>query len=133
VLASHIIHELTWKESSPFEVLYFFFKHSHADKETPLAAIRALVHQLLLSPRRAAGQTAFIKTLLLQMDSGGQSRVIGFRALWETFFDYCVALPGVTIILDALDECSAARLLLPGLMKLVQQGCASGNLQCSYK
>jgi hypothetical protein len=119
VLASHIVKVLRQEKLPGAQLLYFFFRHSDINKETPLVAVRALTHQLLHAPG-AAESIPFLESLVHQMDSGGQARVVGLRALWNTFSDYCSKQPSVTIVLDALDECSAVAQLLPRLLKLAQ-------------
>jgi hypothetical protein len=101
-------------------VLYFFFKHYDADKETLLAAMRALVHQLLHFPAARSVCVAFFEHLVELMDCGGQIRAIGFRTLWDAFCKHVMQLPdcAVIIIFDVLDECSAATQLVPGLHNL---------------
>jgi hypothetical protein len=125
VLASHLIGRLTDSNNKglPFDVLYFFFKHYDANKGTPLAAVRALANQLLHSPAAGSVRVAFFEHLVELMDRGGQIRAIGFRALWDASCKHVTQLPdcAVVIVLDALDECSAAAQLMPGLQNLARR------------
>jgi hypothetical protein len=105
------------------QVLYFFFRHSDTNKETPIAAVRALSHQLLHAPD-AAESIPFLESLVRQMDSGGQARAVGLPALWNAFSQHCSKQSNVTIVLNALDECSAINQLLPGLLQLAQHSAA---------
>lgn len=104
-------------------VLYFFCKNADIDKDSPIAVARALVYQLLQSPELTKRHD-FIRDLRLLKAAGGQSRAVGFRPLWNFFCKQCQNLPHATIILDAVDECSDANFLIPGLLNLARQGFA---------
>ena len=126
VLASYLVDQARRMERlTPHcpSVMYFFCKNADADKNTPLAIARALVYQLLQSPKLAKRQE-FIEDLKLHKATGGQSRAVSFRPLWNILYKYCGDLPDATIILDALDECSDTNFLVPGLLKLAHQGSA---------
>lgn len=126
VLASYLVDQAqTMERLTPnrHSVMYFFCKNADADKNSPLAIARALVYQLLQSPKLAKRQE-FIEDLKLQKAAGGQSRAVSFRPLWNLLCKYCRDLPDATIILDALDECSDTNFLIPGLLKLAHQGSA---------
>jgi hypothetical protein len=123
VMASHIIGQLTLAQDRPSEVLYFFFKHFDTDKGSPIAAVRASAHQLLQSPS-ISGKHELFENLVDLMDRGGQTRASGFWGLWEVLRKHMLKLPDVVIVLDALDECSAAVQPVPRLLSLAQQGTA---------
>jgi hypothetical protein len=118
-----MIEQWTQAKRMTSGVLYFFFKHYDADKGSPLAAVRALTHQLL-HLRISGSEHAFLDQLAELMDRGGQARATNFRALWDEFCRHVSRLPPVIVILDALDECSAAAQLLPGLLSLARDGAA---------
>ena len=126
VLASYLVDQArTMEHPTPncHSIMYFFCKNADADKNCPLAIARALVYQLLRSPRLAKRQE-LIGDLKLHKTAGGQSRAVSFRPLWNILCKYCRDLPDAIIILDALDECSDTHLLIPGLLKLAHQGSA---------
>ena len=126
VLASYLVDQARAMERltpNCHSIMYFFCKNADADKNSPLAIARALVYQLLQSPKLAKRQE-FIADLKLHKAAGGQSRAVSFRPLWNILCKYCRNLPDATIILDALDECSDTNLLIPDLLKLAHQGSA---------
>ena len=126
VLASYLVDQArNMVHSSPNfrSILCFFCKNADADKNSPLAIARALVYQLLRSPKLASRQE-FVRELQLLKAAGGQSRAVSFRPLWSVLCKYCRDLPDATIILDALDECSDTNFLIPGLLELAHQGSA---------
>ena len=124
VLASYLVDQARIAEDftpNGHSILYFFCKNADADKNSPIAIARALVYQLLQSPKLAKRQE-LIQDLKLHKAAGGQSRAVSFRPLWNILCKYCRNLPDATIILDALDECSDTNFLIPGLLKLADQG-----------
>ena len=126
VLASYLVDQARFMEQltpNCHSTMYFFCMDADADKNSPLAIARALVYQLLQSPKLAKRQE-FIGDLKLHKAAGGQSRAVSFKPLWNILCKYCRDLPDATIILDALDECSDTNLLLPDLLKLAHQGFA---------
>ena len=126
VLASYLVDQARNMERltpNCQSTMYFFCKNADADKNNPLAIARALVFQLLQSPKLAKRQE-FIEDLKLHKATGGQSRAVSFRPLWNVLCKYCRDVPDATIILDALDECSDTNFLIPGLIKLAHQGSA---------
>ena len=126
ILASYLVDQSRITEgisSKCHSVLYFFCKNADGDKNNSLAVARALVYQLLQSPTLANRQE-FLDDLKVHKVSGGQTRAVSFRPLWNILCKYCGDLPHATIILDAIDECSDINFLIPGLLKLAHQGSA---------
>lgn len=118
VLASYIIDYAAQSSVDPARnLLYFFFKGTDSDKSTPLAATRALIYQLLqLFP----GKELFAD-LERCMEIAAQPRAINYKSLWSLFCQYCSQLRNVLLVLDALDECTDIKFLLPGLLDLSKQ------------
>ncbi|KAL8878973.1 MAG: hypothetical protein Q9198_003326 [Flavoplaca austrocitrina] len=58
------------------------------------------------------------------MESGGRSRAINFRPLFELVCSHLNKLSRAIIIIDAADECSDFDKLLPGLILLTEKGTA---------
>ena len=118
VLASYLIDQAVQKSSdNPPNVLYFFFKNTDKDKNTPLAAAKALIHQLLQSDI----QMELLGELQSCMETSSHPRAFNFKSLWSLFYKYCSRVPKHSIILDALDECENVKILLPGLFELSQK------------
>ena len=99
-------------------ILYFFFKNGDSDKNTPLAAARALIHQLL----ECCKQKELFLELQHRKELAVHSRATNFKDLWKLFSRYCSDLPNSLVVLDALDECADVNFLLPGLLGLAKTG-----------
>lgn len=120
VLASYLIDTLSeTKESELLKPLYFFFKNNDAQKNTALAAARALVHQVLQFGNLAC-RTVTLDDISSHMASSGQSRALSFRSLWNLFCKACSRYPSLIIIIDALDECSDVSFVIKGLFELLK-------------
>ena len=118
VLASYLIDSIAQKNSnSAKNIFYFFFKTTDMDKNNPMAATKALVHQLLLCD----DQERFFKKLQYSMETAAHPSAINFKPIWSLFCHYCSMLRDATIILDALDECTNILYLLPGLLELAEK------------
>ena len=118
ILASYLIDRAVERSSDISQnILYFFFKNTDKDKSTPLAAAKALIHQML----QFDDQMELLSDLYRCMQNSSQPRAFNFRLLWSLFCKYCSRLPVQYIFLDALDECENVRLLLPGLFELSQK------------
>ena len=118
VLASYIIDQVAQKLSDNSQnILYFFFKNTDKDKNTPLAAAKALLHQLLQFDDRSE----LLGDLQNHMEASSQPRTFNFKLLWGLFCKHCPRLCIRFILLDALDECDNISLLLPGLTELSQR------------
>ncbi|KAL8908717.1 MAG: hypothetical protein Q9171_005330 [Xanthocarpia ochracea] len=125
VLASYLVEFLEKPDNvhmQPQPIFYFFCKNADIDKNNALAITKALAHQLLQSPQVAGPD--ILKDLRSQMDSGGRSRAINFRPLFELISQHLGNLSRAIIIIDAADECSDIDQLLPGLIRLTEKGTA---------
>ena len=119
VLSSYLIdHAARGSHDTGLTILYFFFKNGNVDKNTPLAAARALIHQLL----ELCKQRELFLGLQHCMKIAAHPKAINFKHLWELFCRYCCKLPNSLLILDALDECADVYFLLPGLLDLAKTG-----------
>ena len=126
VLSSYIINHLLSQDDFKDtrhgqEVFYFFFNNADNDKSTPLAAIRALVHQLLQSVQ-VQKRIKLIQELESIKRRSGQSRSMNFRPLWGYFTTHCTQLIRPIIVLDALDECEQVNVLISELCALAKYG-----------
>lgn len=131
VLASYIVDRLSNHEIvriQPRPIFYFFCKNADTDKNNALAIAKALAHQIVRSPYVAGHD--ILKDLKFQMDTGGRSRAINFRPLFELVCRHLSNLPSAIIIIDAADECSDIDQLLPGLIRLTEKGTAKVVLTC---
>lgn len=115
VLSSYLIEEVLPNTlgNSP-EILYFFFKGTDKDKDSPLAAVKALIHQLL----QYDTEMDVLTDIEGCMKTSSHPRAFKFAPLWNLFCKYLSKRPGCCILLDALDECENSKLLLPGLLDL---------------
>ncbi|KAL8794050.1 MAG: hypothetical protein Q9195_003350 [Heterodermia aff. obscurata] len=103
------------------ETFYFFFNNADSEKNTPLAAARALVHQLLRSAK-VRNKRRLIEELETVQRNSGQSRALNFQTLWLFFASQCKHLTRPTLVLDALDECEQVHVFLSDLHALVEHG-----------
>ena len=115
VLASYIIDNAVESKSST--VLYFFFKNGDSDKNTAVAAVRALIYQLLQNGNATHTQGLY-EELQQCKEKAAHSRAVNFKQLWDVFARYCSLKNGLIIILDALDECGDINKLLPYVLRL---------------
>ena len=100
-------------EPSP-SVLYFFFKETDADKNSILSVTPSLVYQLYtLFPSTLSEDIAFLR------DNSGKDRALNDQRLWELFVKHVQDKPNLTIVLDALDECNDADILLRRIFTLL--------------
>jgi hypothetical protein len=97
----------------------YFFHNADVDKNTPLAAARVLVHQLLQTGDPGSREN-MLADLSSHINSGGQPRALNFRKLWKSFCRHCARFSGPIILLDGLDECTHVNPLITGLFQLVR-------------
>ena len=102
-LAAFMVKHLMQNTSG--EVLYFFCKGTDEEKKQPLQVLRTILSQLLI---RDPSLYPWFETLYQQ---SGQSKAESFTVLHDSLL---LALRSTTrasvyIVVDALDECSAAR------------------------
>ena len=98
--------------------LYFFFKMTDSDKNSVLAVTRSLVYQLYsLFPARLASDIISLR------DGSGKDHALSDQRLWDLFVKHAKGIPGLVIVLDALDECDGVNVLLRRLKLLLQVSC----------
>lgn len=129
VLSSFVVHKcpeiLNIRPSAP--VLYFFFKATDSDKSSVLSVTRSLVYQLyLVFPASLAADIISLR------DDGGKDNALGDRRLWDLFVKHAKDTADLTIVLDAIDECDGADVLL-GRMTLLLQCCRAKMFVVSRK
>lgn len=97
-------------------VFYFLFKSIDIDKNSMTAAARSLLYQLYKN--RGSTDAALVEDIKKQLDDSGQIHAKSFRTIWSLFNEYAANVPGLVIVIDALDECIEPRLLIRGLQQL---------------
>ena len=121
-IINHLLSQSNFKDTRhDQEVFYFFFNNADHDKNTPLAATRALVHQLLQT-FKFRNRIKLIQELENVRRNSGQSRSMNFRPLWRYFTAHCKQLVQPIIMLDALDECEQVNVLISELCALTKHG-----------
>lgn len=110
-------------------LIYFFFKNTDADKNTPTAAARSLLYQLykhLLNSKEGV-----VSELTEAVNKSGQTKSKSFRSLWDLVVKFASYVPELIIILDALDECDEAGNFQRRLVKLSRE--ASVKIMCTSR
>ncbi|KAI4090072.1 MAG: hypothetical protein LQ339_008446 [Xanthoria mediterranea] len=92
------------------------------DKNSAMPVAKALTHQIILLSQVASHD--ILEDLKSQMNSGGRSRAINFRPLFELVCRHLSHIPRAVIVLDAADECCDIDQLLPGLIRLTEKTAA---------
>lgn len=129
VLTAFLIDSQTSIFSGAPLLIYFFFKNTDADKNTPTAAARSLLYQLyrhLVSFKKEV-----IQDLGESISKSGQIHSKSFRSLWDLVLKFASYLPELIIILDALDECNESGHFLRCLLKLSRE--ASVKVICTSR
>ena len=96
---------------------YFFFINSDDNKNTPIAAMKSLVYQVYKFTSSVDGKD-LQDDLLELLNNSGSKTAKDFQSLWDLFRKYISKLDKVTIILDALDECTGSNRLMQDLIKV---------------
>ena len=110
-------------------LIFFFFKNTDADKNTPTAAARSLLYQLyrhLLNSKEDV-----VGDLTEAVNKSGQTKSKSFRSLWDLVVKFVSYVPELVIILDALDECNDAGNFLRRLIQLSRE--ASVKILCTSR
>ena len=97
-------------------VFYFLFKSTDIDKNSITAAARSLLYQLYKN--RGSIDAALVDDIKKHLNDSDQIHAKSFRTIWSLFSEYAASVPGLVIVIDALDECIEPRLLIRGLQKL---------------
>lgn len=100
-------------------LIYFFFKNTDADKNTPTAAARSLVYQLY--SRLLSSNGDVVSVLSEAINKSGQTNSKSFRSIWNLLVRLASHVPQLVIILDAVDECDDAGDLLRCLLQLSRE------------
>lgn len=129
VLAAFLIDSQTSIFSGAPLLIYFFFKNTDADKNTPTAAARSLLFQLYR--HLVSFKTEVIQDLTESISKSGQMCSKSFRSLWNLVVKFASYLPELVIILDALDECNESGHFLRCLLKLSRE--ASVKVICTSR
>lgn len=115
VLASYLVDKaIEWNSST---VLYFFFKDGDSEKNTAIAAARALLSQLLMSDNMSHTHEVY-QDLHKHKEKATHSRAFNLTPLWDVITRYSSPTNKLCIILDALDECRDNNKLLPHIIRL---------------
>lgn len=103
VLAASIIAhcQVQIKPLVKWPVLYFFFKNTDDEKDSILSMTRSLLHQLYIS----FSANDLNHDLIVLKENSGKDSMLSDERAWEMFMKYAGRLPGMTVVLDALDEC----------------------------
>ena len=103
VLAASIIAHCRARINSSTKrpILYFFFKNTDDEKDSLLSMTRSFLHQLYSS----FGTDDFNHDLASLKEGSGKDTMLSDERAWDMFMKYGRKLPGMTIVLDALDEC----------------------------
>ena len=117
VLAASLIDHMQ-HEQSPGEanVFYFFCNDSDIDRKTSLAVVKSLLYQLF--QRSISDQDSLLHDLESAKNRSGQPKAGNFSNVWKVFSSNVGCLSGLTIIVDALDECEDPNLLIRNLKEL---------------
>ena len=115
ILASYIIDDAV--KSSSSTVLYFFFKNGDSDKNTAVAAVRALIYQLLQHSSFAHTKRLYDEIHKCK-ERTAHTRAVNLMQLWDVFAKHCSSVTSPIIVLDALDECRDISKLLPHVLRL---------------
>lgn len=116
VLTAFLIESRTTIFPAAPLLIYFFFKSTDPDKNTPTAAARSLVYQLY---RHLLSSNADVVSVLTEaINKSGQTNSKSFRSLWNLLAKLVTHVPQLVIILDAVDECNDASDLLRCLLQV---------------
>lgn len=96
-------------------LIYFFFKNTDADKNTPTAAVRSLVYQVYRHLLNSNGDV--VSMLTEAINKSGQTNSKSFSSLWNLLVRLASHIPQLVIVLDAVDECNDAGNLLRYLLQ----------------
>ena len=99
-------------------LLYFFFKNTDDEKNSLLSMTRSFLHQLYVS----AGNDELNGDLISLKEGSGNDNMRSDEQAWDIFLKHAKTVPGLTIVLDALDECKTDDIaeLLERLCSLAQ-------------
>ena len=81
--------------------LYFFFKNTDDEKDSLLSMTRSLLHQLYVS----FGTDDLNDDLTSLQEGSGKDAMLSDERAWNLFLKHARKLSGMTVVLDALDEC----------------------------
>lgn len=129
VLTSFLIDSQSSTSRDAPLLVYFFFKNTDADKNTPTASARSLLYQLY--KHIGPNYDDLVNNLHEVIDNSGQAKSKSFNVLWDLIVKFARCVPYLVIILDALDECNEARHLLRRLLKLSKE--ASVKIFCTSR
>lgn len=103
VLAASIIAhcQAKIKSSAKESVIYFFFKNTDDEKNSLLSMTRSFLHQFYIS----FGTDDFRNDLASLKDNSGKDYMLSDERAWEMFVKHAGKASGMTVVLDALDEC----------------------------
>src|SRR5271170_4095259 len=110
VLAAATIRHLSTGGQTP--VIYFLFRSTQENCCTSLSAVRGLLYQLLDVEARVED------SLLPLYQSSGNENAVSFHLLWTVFTNVLGFIPQSFCVLDALDECDDAAILLQRFIDL---------------
>jgi len=110
VLAAATIRHLSRSGQTP--VIYFLFRSTQENCCTSLSAVRGLLYQLLDVEARVE------ESLLPLYQSSGNENAVSFHLLWTVFTNVLGFIPQSFCVLDALDECDDAAILLQRFIDL---------------
>jgi len=116
-LAATIVEMLLTRSSKNEVVLYFFVDSAsnNAEKYTPVAVIRSLVFQATTTVTRTASKLMLVE----KGKENSNTRVsMRFDDLWELLVAILCLMDFTYIIIDGVDECSDARLLVSHIIQL---------------
>lgn len=110
VLASHLVHKLQQNQQGQWidrnlkrsRLLYYFCDNKNDEKNTALAIMRGLLHQVLLS------DAAFLRQYVMpEYRSHGDKMYQSFDCLWSLLETLHRQYPKdeITCIIDGIDEC----------------------------
>lgn len=82
-------------------LLYFFFKNTDDEKDSLLSMTRSFLHQLYVS----FSTEDFVSDLMSLKEGSGKDSMLSDKRAWEMLTEHAKKMSGMTIVLDALDEC----------------------------
>jgi Cdc6-like AAA superfamily ATPase len=117
VLSSTIIRDLQQtSDGTECTLLYFYFNFNDSRKQTFDQLVRTVIFQLY---QQHIGCRKVLDQLYGSCRDGGEQPQL--KALETTLHSMIAETDGVSIVLDALDECQTRRELLPWLQSLNQE------------
>lgn len=117
VLASWIVNHLQETDAGS-GVLYFFIDNKDEDKNTPVSVLRSLVYQAYERSLAGDKDEELDSDLAACIQQSGHERSLDYFTLWTLFQKILDHNPGMTIVIDALDELVSPETLLRSLLKL---------------